>query len=83
MLVAMHPSFAPATGSQVIEVTLILTPPFGVQFVIVATPVGLALAWVESPRNAMAAIKIHSMVKFHTSSQSLVKGFTPPVRLTP
>jgi len=42
--VAMHPSFVPAEGSQVIVVAVIVKPPPGVQFVKLAVPVGSASA---------------------------------------
>src|SRR5579859_4723470 len=52
--VAMHPRFVPATGSQVIEVALTVTPPPGVQFVILAVPTGVAMALLQTPNKAIA-----------------------------
>jgi hypothetical protein len=55
--VAMHPKFVPALGSQVIVVAVIVIPPSGVQLVILTVPIGLAAAWLESPRRAIPANK--------------------------
>lgn len=53
----MHPTFGPAEGSHVNVVALIVTPPPGGQFEISAIPNGLAMAWLDRPRNAIPATR--------------------------
>jgi len=53
--VAMHPKLAPAAGSQVIVVAETVTPPFGVQFEMLAVPRGLAEATPVKTRQVTTA----------------------------
>jgi hypothetical protein len=50
--VAMHPKPGPAAGAHVIVVRVTVTPPFGVQFVMLAIPMGLAIARLDIPKRA-------------------------------
>jgi hypothetical protein len=53
--VTIHPTPAPADGNQVIEVAVTVTPPPGLQFVMLAVPIGDAMARLENPSKATPA----------------------------
>ena len=70
--VAMHPKFAPATGSQMIaggkSIRLLIVTPPGVQFVIAAVPIGLARAEPVSVRKSRPSQPV--------ARKNFARGFT-------
>src|SRR5579863_2428369 len=85
--VAMHPVPALATGRKTTEAALTVTPPPGVQFVMLATPTGLAMAWLEKPRNAIPAMRykrwLSRFIVLLLRNPQLVGSSTLHVRLQP